>query len=100
MPFTYYDAKRMVGGSKDWAVGLAASILKWEQRVRGNSAYGRSTRCGLCMVAANRSALCSDCPASHICGVGSYTEYFEYASNECILEALREICLDERSCKL
>lgn len=68
MPYTREDAKREVGNSKDWLVGLEASIKKWEQRVRGDvESYGRNKDCGLCFVADNRKLHCRDCPAYPFC---------------------------------
>jgi len=66
--FTYADAREMVGHSKDWADGLRASIMKFEQIVGGDpDTYDRDTRCGLCFVAYNWQESCSHCPADDIC---------------------------------
>ena len=73
MSFTYNDAEEMVGDSTDYRVGMQASILKWEQIIREEYAgedlqYGRSTECGLCLIANNLRAKCVECPAYGLCG--------------------------------
>lgn len=68
MPYTRKDAVRKVGDSKDWSVGLEASIKKWEQIVGDDvDSYGRDELCGLCFVASNRKLICYGCPAQPIC---------------------------------
>ena len=87
MAYTFEDAQREVGDSTDWSVGLEASIKKWEQRVEGDvNSYGRSTDCGLCLVAYNKAAPCADCPCA-ICG--SLSDYSDEGVLQ-ILKGLRE----------
>lgn len=63
MPYTIEDARVEVGDSKDWPVGLEASIKKYEQRVAGNTgSYRKNQDCGLCIVADNRRLLRFSCP--------------------------------------
>lgn len=93
VPFTYEDAKRMVGDSTDWKIGLEASLKKWEQIEAGDSeTYDIATRCGLCFVAYNRaeSCLCC-CPAEDICDNGN----IHSLTPREVLRRLREIDLEE-----
>jgi len=70
MAYTLGDAKREVGNSTDLAIGLEASIKKWEQRVRGDlHSYTAYSACGLCFVRTNNrlAGPHSDCPAYQFC---------------------------------
>ncbi len=70
--YTEEDAKREVGNSTDWNVGLEASIKKWRQIVAGDLSYGLKVDCGICFVKDNRGGDyldCSCCPARAICGI-------------------------------
>jgi len=80
----------MIGDSTDWPIGLRASIEKWEQE--DVHAYGRNTKCGLCMVVSNRGVSCYDCPADHICGKGYIDDSL---SAETVLQMLQAIDLKE-----
>lgn len=87
MAYTREDARIEVGTSTDWAIGLEASIKKWEQRAGGDTySYSISEDCGLCFVADNRGlphACCTDCP----CLICSLID--AYYSAEDILHYLR-----------
>ena len=95
MAFTDSDAKQVVGDSTDWAVGLAASLRKWEQiveeeRAGEDTTYGRNRCCGLCFVTNNSRLGCKDCPACQIC-----MEIEDGLLSVEVLELLQEIDLDE-----
>lgn len=60
--YTVHDTKREVKGSKEWPVGLRASIKKWEQIVAGDEeSYRRDQRCGLCIVDNMYNSGCRQC---------------------------------------
>ena len=69
MSYTKEDAQREVGDSKDWLIGFDASIKKWEQRAKGNIAYGGAESCGLCFVSRNRKVNCETCPLCFCIGL-------------------------------
>jgi len=74
-PYTKEDAKREVGDSTDWIVGLEASIKKWEQRAEGDVlSYRRDSDCGLCFVTSNRGTFCSDCPCTMCLSMSEYED--------------------------
>ena len=93
MPFTYADARELVGDSTDWTVGLCASLEKWEQIADGDEdTYSRGSLCGLCVVAENRGVSCNSCPALHVCDAepGCCD-----GDAEAILQMLEEIALEK-----
>jgi len=60
--YEIHDMEREVGNSKDWLVGLRASIKKWEQIVAGDGeSYYKTQRCGLCQVDNMYNAGCRHC---------------------------------------
>ena len=83
--YTVDDARKEIGLSKDWLLGLEVSIKKWEQIVGGNLGdYDIADCCGLCYIAMNHEdiRMCQTCkdafPAmKHLCDRGNYVEDIE-----------------------
>lgn len=78
--YTVEDAKREIGPSTDWLLGLGVAIKKWEQIVGGNLGdYDIADCCGLCYIAMNHKEvrMCVTCqdafPAmKHLCDRGNH----------------------------
>jgi len=56
-----YDVQKALEESLSLAEGLAWSIKKWEQIVRGEGRYNRGDDCGVCIVKDNLRMTCNDC---------------------------------------